>query len=389
MSTRAETFNRTAVFWAACVGIALFGVSMIIVGAILPKMPFESAEERAMVVALLPLGILAGSLVFGPVCDRFGYKGLFITACLCVIAGMYAIAWVENPSILKGFIALMGFGGGVLNGQTNAVVSDIYDDKLRASRLSLMGAFYGVGALSITLFVGLLGETANYSVVITGIAAVFTLLAVWTMTVRFPAPAASQSFPVSKAVKLLASPVLLLLSLILFFESGVEGAANSWTTSYLTNHTAIPGALVVQTLTFMLIAITLSRFALGYLLSRFRPGSVLLCCFACACAGFGLLWWVGADSLGFAGAAAAMVLVGIGVSATYPVILGIIGRQFAALVGTAFGVAMTISLLGNTLINYSIGRITPDLSLYPPIAIGCVAAMAALFLIHLATSKKK
>ena len=51
-------------------------------------------------------------------------------------------------------------------------------------------------------------------------------------------------------------------------------------------------------------------------------------------------------------------MIGFGLAAAFPVALGIIGDKYAKWSGTAFGIALTIALLGNITINYLTGIIT-------------------------------
>ena len=51
----------------------------------------------------------------------------------------------------------------------------------------------------------------------------------------------------------------------------------------------------------------------------------------------------------------ALALSGFGLAAGFPVVLGSIGDRFAQWSGTAFGITLTIALLGNMFINYLTG----------------------------------
>ena len=91
---------------------------------------------------------MTGSLLFGPVCDRYGYKLILIFACLGMFAGFEGIAYASSLSSLKFFIFLFGASGGIINGATNAVVADISQDA-KAASLSILGVFFGIGALGM------------------------------------------------------------------------------------------------------------------------------------------------------------------------------------------------------------------------------------------------
>ncbi|MRR22494.1 hypothetical protein EG830_05880 [bacterium] len=54
-------------------------------------------------------------------------------------------------------------------------------------------------------------------------------------------------------------------------------------------------------------------------------------------------------------AAAGLFLLGSGMAAGFPTMLGIVGNRYPDLSGTAFSFVFVIALLGNMLVNYSMG----------------------------------
>jgi FHS family glucose/mannose:H+ symporter-like MFS transporter len=121
-------YNSRLVFFSACLGMLLFGISLITLGSVAPvlKGKFLLNEIAAgTLFSILPIGILAGSLVFGPLCDKYGYKALLVSSALLMFTGFQGIAYASSYNLLKVFIFLFGMGGGAINGATNAVVSDM------------------------------------------------------------------------------------------------------------------------------------------------------------------------------------------------------------------------------------------------------------------------
>jgi len=103
-------------------------------------------------------------------------------------------------------------------------------------------------------------------------------------------------------------------------------------------------------LSLFVLSLTVTRLALAGLLRRLHPrivliGSLLLSLLAC------LLLWNGEAAAAMAG----LVLLGIGVAAGFPVILGYLGDLFTEVSGTAFSIALSIGLFGNMLANYVMG----------------------------------
>jgi MFS family permease len=52
-----------------------------------------------------------------------------------------------------------------------------------------------------------------------------------------------------------------------------------------------------------------------------------------------------------------LILTGAGLAAGFPIMLGFVGERFKELSGTAFSIAFAIALIGNMIINYSMGFI--------------------------------
>ena len=136
-----NSYHKNLVFTAACIGMCFFGVSMITLGAVLPSLIAKlnlSGLQTTSLVTFLPLGMLAGSLIFGPIVDRFGHKALLVPSCIIVLLGMEGLAFFESVPLLQASIVGIGLGGGILNGETNALVSDISGESEKGSRLSFL-----------------------------------------------------------------------------------------------------------------------------------------------------------------------------------------------------------------------------------------------------------
>lgn len=381
-SRPSKTYSTAAVFTAACIGMCFFGVSMITLGAMLPTLTTTfglSPGEVTSLATLLPIAMLGGSVVFGPIVDRFGHKVMLVGNCAIVLAGVLGLALGESIGTMRWAIAAIGFGGGVLNGETNALVADIYDGTRRNSRLSFLGVFYGLGALTIPMLLATLEAAYSYHSILLGLSILMAVGVVVCATMRFPAPKQPQGFPLKDAARVITNPVMLLLAFVLFFQSGTEGITNNWTATYLAG-TALSDSAAQMALTAMLIGLTAARLLQGFLFTRLEPRRVLLISLGIAAAGYAALLTEPA-ALGVMGA---MALVGAGLAATFPVVLGILGERFAALSGTAFSVALVVALCGQTALNALTGA--AGAAAFPWIAIGAVAAMLLLFAVNAAYS---
>lgn len=377
-----NSYHKNLVFTAACIGMCFFGVSMITLGSVLPALVSKlglSGLQATSLVTFLPLGMLIGSVIFGPIVDRFGHKALLVPGCIIVLLGVEGLIFFRSVPLLQVSIVGIGLGGGILNGETNALVSDISGESEKGSRLSFLGMFYGLGALGIPSLLGILSEYYSFETILQGIGFIMLAGILFCIPVRFPTPKQAQGFPVKEGLGLLKESALLLLSLVLFFQSGIEGVCNNWSTSYLGRMTDIPANRALIVLTCMVAGLTIARMLQILIFKKVQPAKVLPYSLILTAIGFGLL----TASPGFLRAATGMVLIGMGLSPTYPVILSILGTRYPALSGTAFSIALAIALVGQTCMNGLMGMISVydnGMALYPYMMIGSLVVMLIIFL---------
>ena len=349
-------YKQNRVFIAACIGLLLFGIMLITLGSILPSLvsKFDLNEIRSgKLVSILPIGIIAGSLVFGPVADRYGYKMMFIITTFLMIAAFEGLAFADSFFILQVSIFILGFSGGVINGATNAVVSDISEEH-KGANLSLLGAFFGIGALGMPLLLGILSKQFEYPVILSSVGLVMLVAAAYFIMTKFPVPKHHQGFPVKEGIKLLRQPALLLTAFFLFFQSGAESLINNWTTTFLQNDLKFSKEDSLFALTFYLGGLTITRMLLGKVLKSVSSFIVMITSLLLAVAGGFLLLYAGS----YLQSIIALLILGAGFASSFPVVLSYIGHIYAQLSGTAFSIAFVIALTGNTLINYSFGLIS-------------------------------
>ncbi len=341
------------VFIAACSGMLLFGMAMLSLGTVNTFLVERFGLDPlgvASLAGLLPFGILAGSLIFGPVVDRFGYKIPLSVAALLIAAGFETVAAAASFIPVQGAFFLIGLGGGVLNGGTNALVADISGEN-RESRLSILGVFFGIGALGMPMVTALLLRLFTPAAIVAGFGLAVLLPVAFFLWVRFPAPKQVQGFPIKEGAALVRDATLLLLSMVLFFESAAEGLVNNWTPAFLEGARDLGADESLFMLTLLSASLTVTRLVLGGLLKRISRTAVLVASPLVAAAGVVLLGL----APGLSAASAAMVLIGVGYAAAFPVVLGIVGGLFPRLSGTAFGIALVIALTGNTVMNTLLG----------------------------------
>jgi fucose permease len=298
----------------------------------------------------MSFGILIGSLVFGPLVDRYGYKEILLLSFGLIVAALEGIAFAGSMTWLRTAVALIGFGGGIINGAANALVADISGDD-RAAALSIVGAFFGVGAVGVPFTLGSLLGIFGYSTIIAAVGALVLLPLAMTVVVSFPAPKQAQGFPLATAARLLRDPPLIMMGVMLFLESGMEITVGGWTTTFFKEELRIPDQRALVYLSLYWLGFMLTRGALGLLRRPPPPTRLLLSCLTVALAGALLL--IATQTPGLA--ALGVFSLGLGFAATFPVVLALVGDRYVALSGTAFSVVMVMALTGGMLLPYVTG----------------------------------
>ncbi len=342
-----SNYSTPKVFVAACTGMGFFGVAMLSLGPILGQLN-ALVEGANSLPSTMSLGIILGTIVFGPIVERFGYKWLLILSSLCLLAGLQGLASFAEIGLLHASMFLVGLGGGILNGETNALVSDIYGDSKRGGRLGILGAFYCLGALGWTL---LNYFCPDYHLPLNCVSVLMAAFIVWFVFTSFPAAQPQARLSWNTTIGLLKYPALIVFALVFFFQSGFEGISGSFTVSYLTATAGMEQASATLSMTWFMIGMFLGRLALGKTIALLKEVKTFYLYLALALAGVAILFastsalWVYAST----------TLIGFGAGATFPVIINFIAETFRSQAPTALSIAMFVGLCGQPTFNKAAG----------------------------------
>lgn len=349
-------YSKRVVFWSACLGMLLFGIALITLGSIAPDLKEKlnlNDIAAGTLFSILPLGILVGSLLFGPVADKYGYKILMTVSCILLAAGFEGVAFTSSSGLLKAFIFIVGLTGGVINGATNALVSDIseYD---KTANISLLGVFFGIGALGMPLVLGILGEDFSFEKTVAAVGILSFITGIIFVIIKLPPPKMAEKIPVENLMNFFKDKVLLLIAFFLFFQSSFEGLMNNWTTTYLSDYLSVSQGKALYGLTLFVAGMVIMRLLTGTVLRYIPVRKILIASFV-----FILLGLICIRSgISIDVALMGFMLVGAGLAGGFPIMLGFVGARYEKLSASAFSFVLTIALLGNMLINYIMGIIS-------------------------------
>ncbi len=367
-----NNYSTSGVFVAACAGMGFFGVAMLSLGPILGQLN-TLVDGANSLPSTMSLGIILGTVIFGPIVERCGYKWLLIASSLCLLAGLQALSAFTRIELLHVAMFMVGLGGGILNGETNALVSDIYDDSLRGGRLGILGAFYCIGALGWTL---LNYFYPDYQLPLGCVSVVMAVFIVWFIFTSFPASHSQTRLSWGSTIGLLRYPALIAFALVFFFQSGLEGITGSFTVSFLTATSSLGQSAATLSVTWFMIGMLLGRFALGRIMAWLHDVKTFYLYLAVALAG--VLTLMSAVSAAWVYTATA--LIGFGAGATFPVIINFIAETFKKQAPTALSIAMFVGLCGQPAFNKAAG-VAFDHGRYNMLPIYMAVAVVAMMVI--------
>jgi len=264
-----------------------------------------------------------------------------------------------------------------LNQAANTLIADLHEDPRRKSAaLNLLGVFFGIGALLIPFTIGSLLQRLSFGGILY-IALVLSLIpAVFSVLLAFPRPRQHAGLPLSEVVRLAREPLVLTLSLLLFFQSGNEFIIGGYLTSYLTRDLGAAVATASYLLAAYWASLMLARIILSRALLR-QGGAALIGAGALGVAG-SMAFLLQSRSVAMAGVA--IVLLGFSIAAIFPTTLGVAGARYPSHSGTVFGILIGLALAGGMTLPWVAGRIAEGRGIRAGLFIAIVNALAVFIL---------
>jgi FHS family glucose/mannose:H+ symporter-like MFS transporter len=352
-----QTIRRGVLFGGAATGIFVFGIVMAVLGTLfgLPEMRarlhIDLAQQGSMFL-LLFAGIFLATLVTGPAIDVIGNKIILIASSLFVALGMASFAFAHTFATAALPAVLLGCGGGGLNTSTNALVSDLYEER-RGSMLNVLGVFYGIGALCIPLLAAMIAGHFSIELQLFFCAGLAGACALLFVSLHFPAASAASNFSWNEALKVARYPGVLVLGFLLFCQSGNEASIAGWTATYA-GEAGMPGRTATLILAGYWAALMGGRLLVARLLKFVGKEQLVLASGVGALLGAALLLTKRTEGMLTVG----VLVIGVSYAGVFPTALAVAGDAYRKLAGTVFGLLIAIALIGGMSFPWAVGQLS-------------------------------
>ncbi len=355
-----QHFRR--LYWFLLFNFALFGVTVTLIGATIPKIIETFAwsyTATGFVLAAGSVGYFTSTFLCGFLVQRLGTKRVLVGGLSLQALSLLFFARYPSPVFNLILNFMLGFGQGGSEVVTNFSVLRM--ERGGESRLmNLMHATFCVGAILGPILLGGLLHTEYSWQSLYRLVALFCLLTAGGFaTLSFRSIDEVEMFEQRGSKRVQHRPLLILLFLIILLYVGTELGVSNWIAEY---YVKILGTSV-STAAYI-VSVFWTGVLLGRLILSFVPGNrhqertlVML-------AGMCTLFLFIVLSLSRPGVTAIFIfLTGLGYSGIYPVVMALIGHYFKRGQGMAVGIVSTGGGIGAFMFPFPIALLAESFGL--------------------------
>lgn len=338
---------RFRLIFAALFGVFMvFGTSMTIIGAALPKILTSFGWNyfvAGLVLAANSIAYFTFTFVGGYLVKHFGPKRTMLAGLAIGALGMLFFAATPDPMTNILLSAFMGIGQGCVEISVNWATLRL--DTARTGRpMNLMHGAFAVGAIVGPLALGLLVRGGyDWVAIYRWMSACYAIMALLILGLPMAFSTATHAAPAGEA-RLGSHPAYWLGFVALFFYVGVELGVSNWVAEYFVSTLSYPAAASGLLVSVFWAGLLAGRFGVPLFYHGQRQDVVLMgfsVLATLAIAGLCLLSFV---TLGAATTKVGVTLVflsGLGCSIFYPAVITLLGGCFPRAQSQAIGFAAT------------------------------------------------
>ena len=378
--------NEWLITSGAFVSMSFIGMSRTFLGTALPAIRSSlglTLLQAGTLTALLQLGFTTAVFVGGPISDIFKKSSILMAGCLfmgvnLLLFGLSRWFWLNLVGI-----ALIGVGGGLIESSSNPLVIQLFPGR-ESMVMQLHHFFFAVGSLGGPLIMGAVLAGAapwQWAYIGFGLFALSTFLFI-LLQKRAVLPKRS-GFKMEQIGRLMAEKTFLALFFVTFLNSGIQNGICFWMVTFLQETRGFPIALASSSLFLFFVCVAVGRLFLSYLLTRFHEATYFLGAYSLLFMSlFFSIYAPGRTAIPF------FALSGFALSGVFPSLLGMTGKIYSEIPGTAMGILATGAGFGSIIIPWLVSLVSQLIGLQAgflsfEVFVGLCIALMAIQLNHL------
>jgi len=340
--------GRWMIILGAFISMSFIGMSRTFLGTALPAIR-SSLElnilQAGTLTALLQLGFSIAVLVGGPISDLFKKQFILMLGCLLMGMNLILFGYSEWFWVNLFGITLIGIGGGLIESSSNPLLIQLFPGR-ESMVMNLHHFFFALGSLTGPLIMGaVLVRAIPWQWAYMGFGLFALSISLFLLLQKSPPSLKKSSFETKQIKGLLQENTFLLLFFVAFLNSGVQNGIAFWMVTFLKDIKGLPISLASYSLFTFFACLALWRLFSSYLITRFHETTYLLSLFSLLLIGlFFAVSSPGKWSIPF------FALCGLGHSGVFPSLLGMTGKIYSDIPGTAMGILATGAGLGSVVV---------------------------------------
>jgi fucose permease len=377
--------NRRALRSTQYLAFVGLGYAQCVVGPVLPYLQREipmSDWHAGLFGAGQFMGLLVTGLAGGPLADRFGKKRFLVGASGLLFVGLLGYTLAHSFSLLLATAVVAGLGGGGYEVGVNALQADHAGEGNSGHGMSLLHAFYGIGAVGAPFLVQLaLAQGLGWRAALVGAAAFPAAVAVILAPQRV---GRGRATPEASAGDLFLRAALWICGLVFLLYVAIEMSIGTWISTYWTRRAPASGVPPAIMSAIFWGTLTAVRLVVGKLADRIGHLRFLVLC-AVVVLAVGSLWALAPTP---PVTLAAVVALGAALAGFYPTAMALATDAFPGHSGKVVAFLSAFVATGGLLLS-GVGRLSDlsdarDMGVLPPAVVGLgVLLLAAVFAIRL------
>lgn len=332
------------------------------IGPSLPDLARNNSTDLASAGAIftaLYLGSIPAQLISGWLNDKYGPIAVMVIGMVIMAVGLLAVTQSHSLLLTLGLMAFAGVGDGALVVGANVIVAQTFARR-RATALSLMNVFYGVGAIVGPVLVGL--SLGIWQTALPAMAVVSLMLVLLLPVTRGLNKGHRELIAETEALEegrvaegqggIYRSTLLWLLAAMMLLYVGTEIGIGGWISTYTQRTTLIGTETAALIASVFYLALTGGRLVGAALGTKLRAEQLLMVSLAGAMiGGVGLLLGVGNIGLTIG----SVVVTGATFGPIYPTVLAVTAARFSSNAGKAAALVMAIGSVGGVIFPWLFG----------------------------------
>jgi fucose permease len=342
-------------------GFVLTGVVNTFLGPLLPQLQARWSIDDLR-AGYLFTSQFTGSMV-GVILSTFFLARLGYHRSISLGYGLMGMG-VATLGLGSWALGLMGaFGSGLGLGLTiplsNLLIAEAYPDR-RAAKLSTLNLAWGIGAVSLPVFVAVSAEVQHTMLLLLGLGMAAGLVCAQFAWISFADSVETRRWTrwsESGGTHPGINRLLLMLGLLFFFYVGTETAIPGWAALYAQRMTVGPGKIAVLTPSFFWGGLIFGRALVPILLRH--AAEILLARLGLLLAGVGVVITLAAHTVAIV--MAGSCLAGLGLAPVFPITIALLSYQFGAGARHAAGAMFALAGLGGATLPWVVGYVSDQL----------------------------